>query len=54
MVLKALLKMFAIFIGPTIDQPFRKSVFGRDINDLVIEIKFLIPFYAFLDHLSCS
>ena len=30
-----------------IDSSFWESVFGTDVADLVIEIKFLIPFYVF-------
>ena len=54
MLLKKLLKWFAIFIGSVIDSLFRENVFGTDVADLVMEIKFLIPFHVFLDHLSCS
>ena len=33
MVLKRLLKMFAIFIGSDIDSSFSESVFGADVAD---------------------
>lgn len=42
MVLKKILKMFAIFTGSVIDSSFCERVFGTDEVNLLIEIKSII------------